>query len=110
MLRSPRDVDSVHTTAAQSASPYGRSDREPAKLDATVAAITSAGGRCHAVVMDMLSVASVRVAVRSAVDTMGGLDVLVNNAGLNTRQPMLEETEEARHMKDAGGGVIDPAE
>ena len=41
----------------------------------------------------MHNVESIRQAVQAAVDALGGLDVMVCNAGLNVRKPTLEVTE-----------------
>jgi NAD(P)-dependent dehydrogenase (short-subunit alcohol dehydrogenase family) len=77
-------------------------------------------------VVDLLEVEQVRAGVRAAVATLGGLDVLVNCAGIGIEEPVLEVTdavwhdvlavnltaaffacqEAARHMVDAGGGAI----
>ncbi len=75
---------------------------------------------------DVTDLGEVRAAVDEAVLIMGGLDVLINNAGISIRHDFLEITPEewdrviavnltgnfyvaqtvARHMMDAQGGVI----
>ncbi len=50
-------------------------------LDATAAAIRTAGGEVHAIVADFTSPGETARAVREAVAAMGGLDILVANAG-----------------------------
>ncbi|MBL8604782.1 MAG: SDR family oxidoreductase [Myxococcales bacterium] len=50
-------------------------------LDAATAALTGRGLRAHAVAADVSVEAGARAAVAEAVSLMGGLDVLVNNAG-----------------------------
>lgn len=52
----------------------------PGGLDTTAAAIEAAGGRAVPVFMDLLDRESVVAAVDTAVESLDGLDVLVNNA------------------------------
>lgn len=53
------------------------------------------GGRAAAFACDVASFAAVQTAVAAAVEVLGGLDVLVNNAGTSHRnRPMLEVGEE----------------
>ncbi len=76
--------------------------------------------------LDVADPASVRAAVATTVERLGGLDVLVNNAGICHHRPALEVPDEewrdvfevnvhglwqastaaARHMADHGGGTI----
>ena len=49
--------------------------------EATVLQIAQLGGRAHAVHCDLNDEASVRAAARSTIEQLGGLDLLVNNAG-----------------------------
>ncbi len=56
--------------------------------------VEAAGGRAVGVQADVSKVADLRKMVQAAVDTFGGLDVLVNNAGVETRTSLLETTEE----------------
>jgi len=49
---------------------------------ATVEAITAAGGRAVGVTADVTSPTEMAAAVQAAVDAFGGIDVLVNNAGI----------------------------
>ena len=53
-----------------------------AAADQTVTAITSAGGRAHAVTVDVADEEQVTDMVAAAVDTFGALHVLFNNAGI----------------------------
>ena len=75
---------------------------------------------------DVSDLAQVQSAVQEAIDTMGGIDVLINNAGISIRHDFLDITPEewgsvigvnltgafyvaqtvARHMMDIEGGVI----
>lgn len=54
--------------------------------DQTTALVTEAGGVAVSVVADVASESSVREAVGAAVDALGGLDCLVNNAGVMPHQ------------------------
>lgn len=56
--------------------------RSLGEIDALTAEITAAGGKAVAVQCDVSDYASVRSAVARAVDTFGGLDILINNAGM----------------------------
>ncbi|WP_088348014.1 MULTISPECIES: glucose 1-dehydrogenase [Rhodomicrobium] len=70
----------------------GAARREDA-LAALVAEIGAAGGKAYALKMDVTDMGSVRDGVAEAVRLTGGLDGLVNNAGVNARGPLLEQTE-----------------
>ncbi len=63
-------------------------------LAETRAAAQALGVRAEVFAMDVLSRASVRTAVAAAVEKLGGLDILLNNAGVNVRKPVLELSEE----------------
>lgn len=56
--------------------------RTAADVDATVAAVREAGGTALAGVADVTDDEAVAAVVSAAVDRFGGIDVLVNNAGL----------------------------
>jgi 3-oxoacyl-[acyl-carrier protein] reductase len=97
-----------------------------AAADATVAAITAAGGRALAIGFDVGDPEGVRGGVARVVDALGGLDILVNNAGITRDALVLRLKEEdweavlrtdltgvflctkaaARVMLKAGGGRI----
>src|SRR5918911_268582 len=66
-------------------------DREG--LAATKALCEREGGRAEVFPMDVLDAASVRAGVAAAIERLGHLDVLVNNAGVNIRKPALELSE-----------------
>ncbi|HEV7865015.1 MAG TPA: SDR family NAD(P)-dependent oxidoreductase, partial [Acidimicrobiia bacterium] len=51
--------------------------------DAVVAEITSAGGRAVASAASVTSVDGAESIIRTALDTFGRLDIVVNNAGIN---------------------------
>ncbi len=66
------------------------------RAEATVAEIQAAGGEALPVPLDVRDLASITECVARVADAGGGrLDVLVNNAGINVRQPAFEVTEEA---------------
>ena len=66
------------------------------RAEATVAEIQAAGGEALPVSLDVRDLANITECVARVADASGGrLDVLVNNAGINVRQPAFEVTEEA---------------
>jgi NAD(P)-dependent dehydrogenase (short-subunit alcohol dehydrogenase family) len=100
---------------------------DPAPMaEATLAGIRALGVDALAVEADIRSPAQVAALFAQVVARFGRLDLLVNNAGVQTFKPLLEVTEEewdlvidtnlkgcflctqaaGRHMKDHGGGVI----
>ena len=59
------------------------------------------GNGCIGIACDVRSTADVTAAVASAVDAFGGLDLLVNNAGIEIAKPMVDITdEEFTHILD----------
>ena len=99
---------------------------EPELAEATVQELSALGAEAFAVEGDVGVPADVRHMVGAVVQRFGRLDVLVNNAGVQTWTPFLEVREEewdlvirtnlkgcflctqaaALHMKDHGGGAI----
>ncbi len=67
--------------------------RDAAGLEQTKAVAEALGVRAAPFIMDVLSAASVRVAVAAAIEAFGRIDILVNNAGVNVRKPALELSE-----------------
>ncbi len=63
------------------------------KLEEVAAPIRSEGGRAVTVRLDAGDAASVRAAVAQASEQLGGLDILINNAGTTVSRPLLELTE-----------------
>jgi hypothetical protein len=57
--------------------------RRTDRLETLKAQIEAAGGRAHAVALDVTSVASVRAGVAAAEGALGPIDVLVNNSGVS---------------------------
>lgn len=101
----------------------GRTDDEVAE---TITAVTRAGGVAMAALADVSDGDGVRAMVATCVDRLGGLDVVVNNAGVQSEKAFLDLDEEtwssqvdvdlkgtylvahhaARQMAARGGGVI----
>lgn len=67
--------------------------RRTAELETLVGEIGAAGGRAHAVTMDVTDHASVRAGVAEAARLTGGLDGLVNNSGVTETVALLDQTE-----------------
>ena len=66
-------------------------DLDPAAADRTVARIEAAGGAAHAIAGDVSIEADVRAMTAFVTETLGGLDVLVNNAGIGNPPTPFEE-------------------
>jgi 3-oxoacyl-[acyl-carrier protein] reductase/pteridine reductase len=97
-----------------------------AEAQGTISELSRLGSRSSAAVCDVRDEASVQSAVAAAVDALGGLDLLVNNAGAfetvplesisveqwdamfntNTRGPFLVAKAAYPHLKAAGGRII----
>jgi len=102
------------------------SDREAGDAAEVVAAIEGAGGRAIAIAADIGAEDDVVAMVRSTVEALGGLDLLVNNAGIEAEVPTFDLTleqwervlrtnltgaflcmrEAGKVMRDGDGGVI----
>ncbi len=100
--------------------------RDTAANDAVVQELAGQGLTVHALVADITDDDAAVGLVEQTVAQLGGLDVLVNNAGACYHAPSFEVTDEewssvfdlnvralfvvsraaARHMKDSGGGSI----
>ena len=90
------------------------------------AEIEAAGGRAVALALDVTDRARIEAAVGEAAAALGGLSVVINNAGIAVAKPALDQTDAefdgvidtnlkgvfwvavaaARHMAQAGGGAI----
>ena len=66
--------------------------------DEVKAAIEAAGGRAHVVQADVSSVGDLQKLIDETVKTFGRLDVMVNNAGMETRTSTLDTTEKQFDM------------
>jgi NAD(P)-dependent dehydrogenase (short-subunit alcohol dehydrogenase family) len=101
------------------------------ELPERMADAQSAAGEIHgaAVPLDVRDVANTRTAVDRAAELLGGLDIVVNNAGVNVPLKAVDVTEEAwdtvldtnlkgvffvsqaaeRHMRQGGGRIVNIA-
>ena len=67
--------------------------RDTASLGACVAAITGLGRKAVPLALDVRDVGQISNAVNTSADQLGGLSILVNNAGVEEVAPSLEVTE-----------------
>jgi NAD(P)-dependent dehydrogenase (short-subunit alcohol dehydrogenase family) len=75
--------------------------RRQDRLDETRRLVEQTGRRCLAVPTDVTKVEDCQALVSAAMETMGAVDVLINNAGVGTAVPALRETpEEFRQVVD----------
>jgi len=65
----------------------------PEETTALIAKVEAAGGHAVGVQADVSQAADLHRMVATAVDTYGRLDVLINNAGIETRTSLLDTTE-----------------
>lgn len=78
---------------AQEGARVALAGRRPGPLEEVVAAIRADGGQALALSTDVTVEGQVRALVQRTVETWGGLDVLVSNAGLYPRRELAELTE-----------------
>jgi len=64
--------------------------RTLSSLEGTSNEIKSTGSKCVSLEMDVLNLESIRTAANKAEQKLGGIDILINNAGCNIRKPALE--------------------
>jgi gluconate 5-dehydrogenase len=69
--------------------------RDAAKTQALAATLRESGGQASDVVLDARDIASIRDAVAAAAARHGGIDFLVNCAGTQQIEPLVDVTEEA---------------
>jgi NAD(P)-dependent dehydrogenase (short-subunit alcohol dehydrogenase family) len=67
--------------------------RDRAALDVAAKDIAKTGRRAVAVECDVTKGDSVRLAVAAAFERLGGIDLLINNAGIAISKPLLEHSE-----------------
>jgi glucose 1-dehydrogenase len=65
----------------------------PKETDSLIAKVEAAGGHAVGVHADVSRPADLQTMIAKAVDCYGRLDVLVNNAGIETRTSLLDTTE-----------------
>jgi A-factor type gamma-butyrolactone 1'-reductase (1S-forming) len=102
--------------------------RDASALDGTVAAIEKTGGKAVAVTGDLREEPDVSAQIEEAVGRLGGLDIVINNAGtdtddwgdvhewsvenydeimaVNTRAPFLVSKHAIPHLLESGGGCL----
>jgi NAD(P)-dependent dehydrogenase (short-subunit alcohol dehydrogenase family) len=68
--------------------------RTRSQLDETVSTIEKNGGQALAIELDVSDLTSVESSVETALEHFDQIDVLVNNAGMNIREPIEEVTED----------------
>lgn len=66
---------------------------DPKGADEAVADITALGVRSVAIQADLGSVSSIQQLITRSIEALGSLDVLINNAGIETRAPFWDVTE-----------------
>jgi NAD(P)-dependent dehydrogenase (short-subunit alcohol dehydrogenase family) len=67
--------------------------RHEATLQEAAEKMSVAGSKVHPVTMDVASVASIRAGMAQAATLLGGLDILINNAGIEQVCPSLDVEE-----------------
>ncbi len=85
--------------AAEGASVVVNYASSKAGADAVVAEITAANGKAIAVGGDVSKAAEAQGIINAAVETYGGIDILVNNSGIYQLGPIEEITEEQFHKQ-----------
>ena len=83
----------VLAAAAEGASVVIDYVTHPDETQDLIARIEAAGGRAVGVQADVSQAADLRRMIQTAVDHFGRLDVMVNNAGIETRTSLLDTTE-----------------
>jgi NAD(P)-dependent dehydrogenase (short-subunit alcohol dehydrogenase family) len=75
--------------------------RDLEQLNGVKQAVESGGGKAHVFQADVADEEQVRRLERDVVGTFNGIDILINNAGINLRKPLVEFTlEEWRRVID----------
>lgn len=80
--------------------------RSEAEIDATVAAITAAGGRALAVSTDVADAESVSELYARTADAFGGLDLLFANAGVSLDKRRVEESDPQAFVRTLEVNVV----
>lgn len=79
---------------AEQGADIGICGRRVEKLEQTAAAVEQTGRRCVAVQADTTKPEDCETFAQTALDELGRIDVLINNAGAGTAHPMTRETPE----------------
>src|SRR3954452_14910606 len=82
-------------TLAQAGARVAVAARRTGSLEEVRAAIAEGGGDAAVVELDVTDSGSVRRAVAAAADALGGLDILINNAGVSASASFLDMDEDA---------------
>ncbi|MGP4789797.1 3-hydroxybutyrate dehydrogenase [Psychrobacter sp. 1Y11] len=78
----------IAETYAKAGAAVGIADIDLDAAQQTVDAIKAAGGKALAIEMDVTSESGVNAGVQQLVDTFGGIDILVSNAGIQIIDPI----------------------
>jgi NAD(P)-dependent dehydrogenase (short-subunit alcohol dehydrogenase family) len=78
---------------AEHGAAIGLAARQVAKLEALQREIEVAGRRAASVALDVTSLPAIEVALDRIEETLGSLDILINNAGVAVSKGVLEQTE-----------------
>ncbi|WGF86606.1 SDR family NAD(P)-dependent oxidoreductase [Marinivivus vitaminiproducens] len=78
-------------TLAAAGAAVGLAARNAGKLAGVQAEIEAAGGKAAAAALDVTDEASIAAAVEAVEAALGGIDVLVNNAGTAITKPVLDQ-------------------
>lgn len=81
------------TILAQRGAKVALAARQVEKLDALKIQIQQSGGVAHAVRLDVSQLDSISTCLEDAEQTLGPVDVLINNAGIAVSKPVLEQSE-----------------
>jgi len=81
-------------TYANAGASVAVTDIDKNKADTVVSEITAGGGRALALELDVSDRNAVKLTIDEAVDAMGGLHILLNNAGITRRGPTVDMTDE----------------
>jgi NAD(P)-dependent dehydrogenase (short-subunit alcohol dehydrogenase family) len=116
----------IAVTLARAGADVAVTSRAAQELDAAVEEVRAHGRRAVALELDVTRAADVDAVVARAADELGGLDIVVNNAGVTARAPAVELADDdwnavvatnltgtffvsrtaARVMQDEGGRII----
>lgn len=81
-------------TYANAGASVAVTDIDKSKADAVVAEIVDGGGHAVALELDVADRSALKSTIDQAAEALGGLHVLVNNAGITRRGPTLEMTDD----------------